>query len=81
MRRAANLGAGTLKAALDQAEVGMSLDDVDKVTAAVFVQTMCRGMKILEVWHDLIVKRFGSVAVNSPALSRLVEHLSTFATP
>ena len=54
-------------------------DSDDKVTATVFANTMCRSMRILEVWHDLMVKRFGSVAVNSPALIRLMEHLGTFA--
>lgn len=31
LRRAANLGARTLKTALDSAEIGMSLDDIDKI--------------------------------------------------
>ena len=50
----------------------------EKVSASLFINTMCKGMRLLEVWHIMAVKRFGSIAVNSKALQRLMEKLGSF---
>jgi hypothetical protein len=47
------------------------------MTADTFVNVVCKGLRILEIWRSLMEKRYGSVAQNSPALERLCECLST----
>ena len=42
-----------------------------------FISTVCKGMRLLEVWRSLIEKRFGSLATNSAAFARLCAHLQT----
>ncbi len=49
-----------------------------EVTAANFCNQVCKPLKILEVWHSLMVKRYGSVASQSDALRRVMSHLSTW---
>ena len=49
-----------------------------EMTAAQFREHVCRPLKFLEVWHALLVKRYGCVASNSVALERLVSSLSTY---
>ena len=58
-------------------EVFKEKSEVGSVSADYFTNEICKPMKILEVWHSLIEKRFGSVAKNSRALGRLLEHLSS----
>ena len=48
------------------------------MTTETFINVVCKGLRILEIWRSLILKRYGSVAQNSPALARVCEHLSTF---
>ena len=49
-----------------------------EMTATQFREHVCRPLKFLEVWHALLVKRYGCVASNSVALERLVSSLSTY---
>ena len=42
-----------------------------------FINTVCKGMRLLEVWRNLMEKRFGSLATNSAAFARLCAHLQT----
>ena len=49
------------------------------MTTETFINVVCKGLRILEIWRSLISKRFGSVAQNSPAMERVCEQLSTFA--
>ncbi len=48
------------------------------MTATAFCNQVCKPLKILEVLHSLMVKRYGSVATQSAALRRVVSHLSTW---
>jgi len=72
------LTASGAKAVLAAWKVAQEELDV-KVSSTAFVNTMCRGMRILEVWHSFLIKRFGSVATNSKALKRLMEQLGSFS--
>jgi hypothetical protein len=49
-----------------------------EMTAKHFMENVCRPLKFLEVWHALLVSRYGCVASNSVALQRLVSSLSTY---
>jgi hypothetical protein len=48
------------------------------MTSIQFRENVCRPLKFLEVWHALLVRRYGCVASNSVALERLVSSLSTY---
>ena len=50
----------------------------DELTAAAFTNKVCKPMRVLEIWHTLMCKRYGSVATLSPALSRLMTHLRSW---
>ena len=52
--------------------------DEKDMTTETFINVVCKGLRILEIWRSLILKRYGSVAQNSPALGRVCEHLSAF---
>jgi hypothetical protein len=49
-----------------------------EMTAKHFMENVCRPLKFLEVWHALLVSRYGCVASNSVALQRLIFSLSTY---
>ena len=49
------------------------------MTTDTFINVVCKGLRILEIWRSLMSKRYGSVAQNSPAMERVCEQLSTFA--
>ena len=49
----------------------------DDISTNSFEENICKPMKLLEVWHGLMSKRYGSVASQSPALARLMNHLSS----
>ena len=51
--------------------------DEKDMTTETFINVVCKGLRILEIWRNLILKRYGSVAQNSPALACVCEHLST----
>ena len=54
--------------------------DEDKdMTSDCFINVVCRGNRLLEVWRGIIEARFGTIAKNSPAFIRLCEHLSAMA--
>ena len=44
-----------------------------------FIHVVCKGMRLLEVWRELMIKRFGSLANNSAAFKRLCAHLQSMA--
>ena len=49
------------------------------MTRDTFINVVCKGLRILEIWRSLMSKRYGSVAQNSPAVERVCEQLPTFA--
>ena len=50
-----------------------------EMDAATFINIVCSGLRILEIWVGLMEKRYGSVVSGSSALKRLQAQLSTFA--
>jgi len=48
---------------------------VEPMSCPRFHNEVCKPMKLVESWQDLVKKRYGSVAANSLALARLVESL------
>ena len=48
----------------------------ESMSAATFQDSSCKPMKIVEVWQNLMKKRYGSVATGSAALDRLVASLT-----
>ena len=48
----------------------------ESMTAVAFQDSICQPMKIVEVWQNLMKKRYGSVATGSAALDRLVASLT-----
>ena len=48
----------------------------EPLSAHMFQEKICKPMKIVEVWRALMVKRYGCVASNSPALERLTASLT-----
>ena len=48
----------------------------DSMSAWAFQDSVCKPMKIVEVWQSLMKKRYGSVATGSAALERLVASLT-----
>ena len=61
--------------ALDTLRERMSSEPLSSQT---FQEKICVPMKIVEVWRALMIKRYGSVASNSPALDRLVDSLTSW---
>lgn len=49
------------------------------MTVDAFVSLVCQGMRLFEVWNQLIVKRYGVTATASPAFMRLCTHLCSWA--
>ena len=48
----------------------------ESMSAGAFQDSICKPMKIVEVWQNLMKKRYGSVATGSAALDRLVASLT-----
>ncbi|MCP4240445.1 MAG: hypothetical protein GY772_07750, partial [bacterium] len=51
----------------------------EELSASAFVEKVCKPLRLLEVWHSLMCKRYGSVATMSPALGRLVARLASWS--
>lgn len=49
-----------------------------EISASAFVSTVCKPMRVVEVWQTLMIKRYGSVASLSPAMERLVQRLCSW---
>ena len=49
-----------------------------ELTAATFIDKVCKPMRLIEVWRTLMCKRFGSVAAQSAALTRVVARLTSW---
>ena len=52
------------------------LDSSESMSAGAFQDSICKPMKIDEVWQNLMKKRYGSVATGSAAFDRLVASLT-----
>ena len=50
----------------------------DDLTAASFIEKVCKPMRLVEVWCTLMCKRYGSVASQSAALVRVVGRLTSW---
>ena len=48
----------------------------ESMSAVAFQDSICKPTKIVEVWQNLMKKRYGSVATGSAALDRLVASLT-----
>lgn len=54
------------------------VEHADDLSASAFTDKVCKPMRVLQVWQTLMIKRYGSVASNSPALERLVLRLASW---
>ena len=53
------------------------LDEGKEMYTDVFTNVVCKGLRMLEAWRQIMDKRFGSVAKNSKAMDRLCADLAT----
>jgi hypothetical protein len=63
--------------ALDLLEQMGGLDEDSSFSAAKFVSQVCLPVKVVELWQKTMVKRFGHVASQSAAFSRVIRMLLT----